>query len=62
MMDTPCAHLIERNPPECEMGRKIPEDCCCACAYYEAGLTDQERIRATIWADVVAYARAKQAE
>lgn len=61
-MQTPCAHLIERDPPSCETGRKFPEDCRLACAHYEPGLTDQERIRATIWAEVVTYARAEHAE
>ncbi len=34
LMQTPCANLIERDPPECAMSRKVPEDCHRACAYY----------------------------
>jgi hypothetical protein len=52
MMVTPCGHLIERDPPECAMGRKAPDDCRRACAYYTPGLTDQERVRCEIWARI----------
>jgi hypothetical protein len=56
-MQTPCAHLIERNPPSCEMGRKFPEDCHRACAHYSPGLTDSERTRCEIWTRVMGYHR-----
>jgi hypothetical protein len=52
-MATPCAHLIERDDPECELGRRIPEDCRC-CSRYEAGLTDQERRRSVAWQSILA--------
>ena len=48
-MQTPCAHLIEGNPPACEMGRRIPQDCRLACAQYAPGLNDQERTRCEVW-------------
>jgi len=57
LMIAPCGHLIERDPPECAMSRRIPEDCHRACAYYDAGVTDQERVRATLWAEIRRRAR-----
>ena len=56
-MLTPCAHMIEREPPECEMGRKIPLDCHQACAHYDAGITEQERIRSIKWATIMNRSR-----
>ena len=52
-MQTPCANLVERDEPECAVGRRIPEDCHRACAYYAPGLTDQERRRAIAWAEIM---------
>lgn len=49
---TPCGYLIERDPPECALGRKVPEDCRRACAHYTPGLTAQERTRCTVWARI----------
>ena len=57
MMQTPCGHLIERDPPECAMSRKVPEDCHRACAHYLPGLTDSERTRCEIWTRVMGYHR-----
>ena len=56
MKNVPCAHLIERDPPQCEVGRRVPEDCRRACAAYSAGLTSQERDRAILWAEIRAHA------
>lgn len=55
MMETPCANMIERDPPECAVGRRIPDDCHRACAYYQPGLTDQERVRAVAWAAIMGH-------
>lgn len=52
-METPCANMIERDKPDCSVGRRIPDDCHRACAYYQAGLTDQEQRRAAAWADIM---------
>jgi hypothetical protein len=52
MMTTPCAHLIEREPPECELGMRIPEDCR-GCSRYSPGLTDQERRRSLAWQSIL---------
>lgn len=60
-MIVPCANLIEWETPKCSMALRIPQDCKASCGFYEPGLTEQERIRATLWADVVAYARANGA-
>ena len=59
-MHTPCANLIERDPPECAMSRKVPEDCHRACAHYSPGLTDSERTRCEIWSRVMGYFRPVQ--
>jgi hypothetical protein len=49
----PCANFVERDEPDCCAGRKLPNDCL-ECAYYEPGLTDQERRRVLGWAVNVA--------
>ncbi|NCC23025.1 MAG: hypothetical protein EOM26_11295 [Alphaproteobacteria bacterium] len=51
-MIAPCANLIERDIPECAVGRKVPGDCNPACVYYSPGLTRQEQIRAEAWAKI----------
>ncbi len=58
MRETPCANMIERDPPECTVGRRIPEDCHRACAYYQPGLTDQERLRAVAWRSIMNHLKA----
>lgn len=57
MMQTPCGNLIERDPPECQVGRKVPQDCHRACAAYEPGLSNQERTRCEVWTRVMGYHR-----
>jgi hypothetical protein len=52
----PCGHLIERNPAECVLGRKVPEDCL-RCDRYEPGLNAQERTRCEVWTRVMGYHR-----
>lgn len=56
-MSVPCGHLIERDPPECAMGRMVPEDCHSACEVYAPGLTEQERTRCEVWTRVMGYHR-----
>lgn len=56
-MQTPCAHLIPRDPPECEMGRTVPQDCRLACAQYAPSLNDQDRTRCEVWTRVMGYHR-----
>lgn len=51
MMETPCGHLIERDPPECQLCRRVPHDCR-YCEYYSPGITEQEKKRATLWAEI----------
>jgi hypothetical protein len=56
-MEIPCGHLIERDTPECEMGRLVPQDCHAQCNHYTPGLNDQERTRCEIWTRVMGYHR-----
>ena len=53
MMETPCANLIERDTPECEMGGLVPSDCHRACRYYRPGLNDQEFKRHEKWIEIM---------
>jgi hypothetical protein len=52
----PCAELIERDPPECKLGRLVPQDCR-ECEHYAPGLNAQERQRCEIWTRVMGYCR-----
>lgn len=54
---TPCGHLIEREPPDCALGRLVPRDCGKGCRLYTPGLTAQERTRCEIWSRVMGYHR-----
>lgn len=54
---TPCGHLIERIPPECEMGYAVPRDCTLDCDFYCPGLNSQERTRCEVWSRVMGYHR-----
>jgi hypothetical protein len=47
----PCGELIERDPPECKLDRKVPEDCS-ECPHYTPGVNAQERTRCTVWARI----------
>ena len=47
--------MMEREPPECTMGRMAPEDCHAGCDYYSPGLTEQERMRVTQWNLILEY-------
>ncbi len=53
---TPCANLIEREPPECAAGREFPGDCA-ECPEYFPGISEQERTRCEIWSRVMGYHR-----
>ena len=55
MTPIPCLHLIE-DPPRCNLGRRVPEDCG-GCAAYEPGLDARERTRCEVWTRVMGYHR-----
>ncbi len=47
-MRVPCGHLIESDPPRCDIGRVFPAECR-RCTTYLPGLNDSERRRGEIW-------------
>lgn len=55
-MTIPCAHLIESDPPRCDIGRVFPSECR-GCAAYLPGLNNGERQRCEVWSRVMGYHR-----
>jgi len=53
----PCGNLKACDPPRCEIGRRVPEDCGEACAGYLPGIHLEERTRCEVWSRVMGYHR-----
>jgi len=53
----PCGNLHTSDPPRCEIGRRVPEDCGDQCSAYLPGINLEERTRCEVWTRVMGYHR-----
>jgi len=53
----PCGNLNACDPPRCEIGRRVPQDCGDQCSAYLPGINLEERTRGEVWMRVIAHHR-----